>query len=66
MNNKIIGLALVLIIIVSSIFLFNLSKDDSESDIDQTSEDYSADDILNEVDGSLLGEDDEVEIGEMI
>ena len=66
MNNKIIGLALVLIIIVSSIFLFNLSKGDSESDIDQTSEDYSADDILNEVDGSLLGEDDEVEIGEMI
>ena len=52
MNNKIIGLALILIIIVSSIFLFTLSNDYSKNDIGQTSEDYSADDILNEVDGN--------------
>jgi len=66
MIKKIISLILVLIIIISSVLLFTLNEADSENDIGQTSQDYSADDILNEVDGSLLGEDDEVEIGEMI
>ena len=66
MIKKIISLILVSAIIISSVLLFTLNEADSENDIDQTSQDYSADDILNEVDGSLLGEDDEVEIGEMI
>jgi len=66
MNKKIIGLVFVLIVIISSIVLFNFISSDSEDTLGQESEDYSVDDMMNEIDESLLGEDDEVEIGEMI
>ena len=66
MNKKIIALFFVLIIIISSFLIFNSLTDDSEYDIDGETEDYTTDDFMDEIDEGLLGEDDEIEIGEMV
>ncbi|MBN2603070.1 MAG: hypothetical protein JXA91_02940 [Candidatus Thermoplasmatota archaeon] len=66
MNKKIIGIVFGAIIIISSVvFLYNYAENTKDS-IDNENEDYTTDDIIDEIDGSLLGEDDEVEIGEMV
>lgn len=66
MNNKIIGIIAALIIIISSVLIIIvLTNDSDETDFSQN-QDYSSDEILSEIDGSLLDEDCEVEIGEMI
>jgi len=66
MNNKILGLIAAIIIIISSVLMIIvLTNDSDDTDISQN-QDYSPDDMLSEVDESLLDEDGEVEIGEMI
>lgn len=66
MKKRIISLILILVIIISSISLFAINFDDTTESSSKYDEDYSADDIIDEVDENLLGEDNEVEIGEMI
>ena len=66
MNKKLMGLVFGLVIIVSSILLFSVLTEDSKDVSDENDQDYTTEDILNEVDENLLEEDDEIEIGEMV
>ncbi len=66
MNKKIIGLVFGLIIVISSAFLFSILTENSKQVGDEENEDDMTIDILNEIDESLLGEDDEIEIGEIV
>ncbi len=66
MNKKIIALISGLIIILSSVFIFSFSMNTSQDDSNGESEEYTTDDIMDEIDGSLLDDDDEVEIGEIV
>ena len=62
MNKKLMGLVFGLVIIVSSILLFSVLTEDSKDVSDENDQDYTTEDILNEVDENLLEEDDEIEI----
>ena len=66
MNKKIIGLVFGLIIVISSVLLFSISTENPKQVGDEENQGDMTIDILNEIDESLLGEDDEIEIGEMI
>ena len=66
MNKKIIGLIFGSIIVISSVLLFSILTENSKQVGDEENEDDMTIDILNEIDESLLGEDDEIEIGEMV
>lgn len=66
MNKKIIALASGLIIIASSALIFTFYMDSSEESDNVEGEEYTTDDIMDEINGSLLEEDDEVEIGEIV
>ncbi len=66
MNKKIIGLVFGLIIVISSAFLFSILTENSKQVGDEENQGDMAIDILNEIDENLLGEDDEIEIGEMV
>jgi uncharacterized membrane protein len=66
MNKKIIGIVFGAIVIISSVvFLYNYAENSKDS-ADDENQDYTTDDVIDEIDSSLLGEDDEVEIGEMV
>lgn len=65
--KKAITLLLILLIVASSVvILFNWFKDTSTEVSEGETGGETTEELLNEVDGILLGEDDEVEIGEMI
>ena len=66
MNKKIIGLIFGSIIVISSVLLFSILTENSKQVGDEENQDDMTIDILNEIDESLLGEDDEIEIGEMV
>ena len=66
MNKKIIGLVFGLIFVISSVLLFSISTENPEQVGDEENQGDMTIDILNEIDESLLGEDDEIEIGEMV
>lgn len=66
MNKKIIGLVFGLIIVISSVLLFSIPTENPKQVGDEENQDDMTIDILNEIDESLLGEDDEIEIGEMV
>ena len=66
MNKKIIGIVFGAIVIISSVFLFYNYAENSKDDIGSEDQEYTTSDVMDEIDGSLLGEDDEVEIGEMV
>ena len=68
MNKKIIGLIVGLILIISSvlIFIFSFSTEILERVGDEENQGYATNDILDEIDESILDEDDEIEIGEMV
>ena len=66
MNKKIIGLIFGLIIVISSVLLFSISTEKPKQVGDEESQGDTTIDILNEIDENLLGEDDEIEIGEMV
>ena len=66
MNKKIIGLIFGAIIVISSVLIFSILTENSKQvDYEENQGDMTID-ILNEIDESLLGEDDEIEIGEMV
>ncbi len=66
MNKKIIGLIFGLIIVISSVIMFSISTENPKQVDDEENQGDMTIDILNEIDESLLGEDDEIEIGEMV
>jgi len=66
MNKKIIGLIFGLIIVISSVLLFSISTENPKQVGDEENQGDMTNDILNEIDENLLGEDDEIEIGEMV
>jgi hypothetical protein len=66
MNKKILGIMFSLIIILSSIFVISILTENSTDSEYKDPQDYSSDDILNQLDESLLYEDGEIEIGEMV
>ena len=66
MNKRIIALFFGLIVVISSALVFGFLMDSSEDVGDGETEDYTNDDFMDEIDDGLLGEDDEIEIGEMV
>jgi len=66
MNKKIIGLVFGLIVVISSVIMFSISTENPKQVGDEENQGDMTIDILNEIDESLLGEDDEIEIGEMV
>ena len=66
MNKKIIGIIFGLIIVISSVLLFSISTENPKQVSDEENQGDMTIDILNEIDENLLGEDDEIEIGEMV
>lgn len=66
MKKIILTVISVLILLFSSILIYHVFSENS-IEIDQSDETGSTtDNVMNEIDESLLNEDDEVEIGEMI
>lgn len=66
MKKMILAVIAVLIILFSSVLIYHVFLEESvEIDQDDETQD-TTDDIMDEIDESLLDEDDEVEIGEMI
>ncbi len=66
MNKKIIGLVFGLIIVISSVLLLSIPTENPKQVGDEENQGDMTIDILNEIDESLLGEDDEIEIGEIV
>ena len=66
MIKKFVLIIVVISIIISGFLLFNLYMSSSNDNLEVTSNGETPDEILNEIDVYLLGEDNEVEIGEMI
>jgi len=66
MNKKIFGLIFGLIIIISSVLIFSILTENLKEVGDEENQGDTTNDILNEIDENLLGEDDEIEIGEMV
>ena len=66
MNKKLIGFIFGLIIIISSALFFSSLTYDSKDVSYGEDQDFTNDDILDEIDESFLEEDAEIEIGEMV
>ena len=67
MRKKILGLIFVLIIVFSTALIYNIyteefGKDDKTEYLD----DVTSDDVISEIEDTLLDEDDDVVIGEMV
>ena len=66
MKEKITAIIILIVVLSSVLILFSwLNQTPIEVNEEQT-EGESTEEILDEIDGSLLGEDDEIEIGEMV
>ena len=66
MNKKLIGFIFGLIIIISSALFFSSLTHDSKDVSYGEDQDFTNDDILDEIDESFLEEDAEIEIGEIV
>jgi hypothetical protein len=66
MNRKIILLIVGVFVIITSVLLVRVLVDITPETTDDEDQDDLEDEILNEIDRSLLGEDDEIEIGNMV
>ena len=66
MNRKIILLIVGVFVIITSVLLVRVLVDITPETGDDGDQDELEDEILNEIDDSLLGEDDEIEIGDMV
>lgn len=66
MNKKLIGFIFGLIIIISSALFFSSLTYDSKDGSYGEDQYFTNDDIMEEIDESILEEDDEIEIGEMV
>ena len=66
MKEKIIAIILLLVVLSSVFILFSWFNQTPTEVTEEQTEGESTEEILDEIDGSLLGEDDEIEIGEMV
>ena len=67
MRKKILGLLFVLIIVFSTALIYNIYTEEfAKDDKTEYSDDVTSDDIIGEIEDTLLDEDDDVEIGEMV
>ena len=66
MIKKFVLIIIVISIIISGFLLFNLYMSSSDDKFEINSDGETPDEILSEIDIFLLGENNEVEIGEMI
>ena len=66
MIKKIKLIIVITAIIISVALLFNWFMESPEEIIEEETEGNTTEEILSEIDSGLLGEDDEIEIGEMI
>jgi hypothetical protein len=66
MIKKIVSIIVVISIIIVGFILFNLYMSSTDEEFKVESNGEAPDEILNEIDIYLLGEDNEVEIGEMV
>lgn len=67
MKKKVLAIIFVLITVFSIALVYNVYTDESSKE-DTTGyfDGVTSDDVMNEINDSLLDEDDDVEIGEMI
>lgn len=66
MKKILLTIISILIVLFSSVLVHHVFSEDSIK-IDQTDEkEDTTENVMNEIDESLLSEDDEVEIGEMV
>lgn len=61
-----LAIILVLLLLSSSILIYHVFSEDSMQVNQGDEKRDTADDVMNEIDESLILEDDEVEIGEMV
>ena len=66
MMKKILSIIVIISILISFALLFNWFLSSPEEVIKGDTEGETTEEIISEVDTDLLGEDDEIEIGEMI
>ena len=66
MKEKITAIILLMVVLSSVLILFSLFNQTPTEVTEEQTEGESMEEVLSEIDGSLLGEDDEIEIGEMI
>ena len=66
MKKILLILLFLLIVIFSSVIVFNILSEDSKNIKLDDDQDYSTEDIIDEINNNLLYEYDEVEIGEII
>ncbi len=66
MTRKITLIIVLISIILSIALLFNWFMTTPEEFIEEETEGETTDEILSEVDVTLLGEDNDIEIGEMV
>jgi len=64
--KKILAVLFVLIIVFSAALIYNVYTDESGKEETGYSNGVTSDDVMSEIDDSLLDEDDTVEIGEMV
>jgi len=66
MKKMLLTIISILIVFFSSILIYHIFSEDS-IEVNQTDERYdTTEDVMNEIDESLLDEDDELDIGEMV
>ena len=66
MKKMLLAIISILIVLFSSVLIYNSFSEDS-IEINQTDEKLdTTEGVMNEIDESLLAEDDEVDIGEMV
>ena len=66
MKKMLLTIISILIVFFCSILIYHIFSEDS-IEVNQTDERYdTTEDVMNEIDESLLDEDDELDIGEMV
>ncbi len=67
MRKKILGLIFVLIIVFSTVLIYNIYTDEfGKEDKTEYSDEVTSDEVMSEIEDTLLDEADDVEIGEMV
>jgi len=66
MIKKIISIIVLIAVVISFALLFNWLMTSPEEVINEENDGGTSEEIIGEIDTGLLGEDDEIEIGEMI
>jgi len=65
-NKRLSILLLVLFLTLSLMIIFNVTYETGTDSISEIDNNVTTDDVINEIEITLLDEDNEIEIGEMI